>query len=113
MYLIVIKCIFNLLCFIRGDESREERGELLAAQVDIPSEETPKEEKDGTGSAASTPKPSAECVYMLSHLKAFSHSKISEHSCTQKKVSMVTNLIICVIHSKLQITKILLNFHTK
>ncbi|XP_053373583.1 uncharacterized protein LOC123531062 [Mercenaria mercenaria] len=53
-------CPFDGTLIKGGEESREERGELLAAQVDIPSEDTPKEEKDGSESAASTPKPAAE-----------------------------------------------------
>ncbi|XP_060597448.1 uncharacterized protein LOC132751301 isoform X2 [Ruditapes philippinarum] len=50
-------CPFDGTLIKGGDESREERGELLAAQVDIPSEDTPQEEKDVCDSADSTTKP--------------------------------------------------------
>lgn len=49
-----------VIYFCSGDESVEERGELMAAQVDIPSEDTPREEKDAMDSANTAVKPNNE-----------------------------------------------------
>ena len=52
--------IFDLLWF-SDDASREERGELMAAQVDIPSEDdTPREEKDALESTTNHHKGNSE-----------------------------------------------------
>ena len=48
------------MSFLNREKSKEERGDILAAQVDIPTDDTPKEEKDGMDS--NTPKPGTEYV---------------------------------------------------
>ncbi|KAH3716168.1 uncharacterized protein LOC127855145 [Dreissena polymorpha] len=50
-------CPFDGTLIKCGDESVEERGELMAAQVDMPSEDTPREEKDTIDSANTAAKP--------------------------------------------------------
>ena len=56
-------CPFDGTLIAQGDRSREERGELLAAQVDVSTPDTPQEEKDDIASGARTHTKSVEYVH--------------------------------------------------